>query len=236
MTVNRRTFELLSCWLAVGLSLTACEPLAELPLEPEPVDDRTVAAPGDWSADARPDRSITAVLSFATMTEVGTSTLLRRRNGVSYNLRATQLEPGTATTMWLVVFNRPAACAGTPCMEPDLLNPATEADVMYAAGHVIGGSGRATFAGSRRIGDASGSIFAPLGLPAPGIRDLENAEIHFVVRSHGPKIPALLPDMIHTFNGGCQPPGAPFPDPVPPEYGAPGPNTCVDVQFAVHQP
>jgi hypothetical protein len=106
-------------------------------------------------------------------------------------------------------------------MEPDLFNPATEADVLYGAGHVIGGAGQTTFAGSRQVGDASGSIFAPLGLPAPGLQDAPDGGDPLRGSSHGPAIPGLVSDMIHTFNGGCQPLGAPFPDPLPPEYARP---------------
>ncbi|MGH7447572.1 MAG: hypothetical protein ACRELT_08425 [Longimicrobiales bacterium] len=228
MQVNRRNLECLGGLLIIAAGLTACEPASVSPFEADHA--------GAEAAAISADHSTTPVLTFAGMADVGTSSLVRRSDGVSFNVRTTQLEPGTATTVWVVVFNRPQACAGTPCMEPDLFNPDTEADVMYGAGHVIGGAGRATFAGSRRVGDASGSIFAPLGLPAPGLQDAQSAEIHLVVRSHGPTIPGLVSDMIHSFNGGCQPLGPPFPAPLPPEYGVPGPNTCVDVQFAIHQP
>jgi hypothetical protein len=175
------------------------------------------------------------VWTFATLAEVGSSRLVRNDNGVSFNLRTSMLERGTAATLWIVIFNSPENCVGD-CDEPDLFNPATNADVLYAAGHVIGGSGKATFAGSRRVADNSGSVFAALGLPAPGLVDARTAEIHLVVRTHGPKIRGMVSEMIRTFNGGCQHPGPAFPDPLPPELGAPGPNTCVDVQFAVHKP
>lgn len=228
MRVNRRNVQCLGGLLIIATSLTACEPQSASPFE--------AMHAGAGAAASRADHSTTPVLTFAGMAEVGASSLVRRSDGVSFNVRTTQLEPGTVTTLWVVAFNQPEACATTPCTQPDLFNPATEADVMYAAGHVIGASGRASFAGSRQVGDASGSIFAPLGLAAPGLSDVPNAEIHFVVRSHGPTIPALVSNMTHSFNGGCQPLGAPFPTPLPPEYGVPGPNTCVDVQFAIHQP
>ena len=129
--------------------------------------------------------------------------------------------------MWMVVFNHPEHCIDG-CDEPDLFVADVEGDVLYTAGHVIGGSGHATFAGHRSVGDANGSLFALFGLPSPGLIDASTAEIHFVMRTHGLAIPALLPDMIHTFNGGCGGLDASF--------GAPGPNTCTDIQFAVHQP
>ncbi len=54
------------------------------------------------------------------------------------------------------------------------------------------------------------------------------------MRSHGKWIPELIVDQLKTFNGGCTQPAG-FPDPLPPELGALGPNTCVDLQFSVHK-
>lgn len=200
--------------------------------------DQEVLSPDPHSGPrfAGAARSAAAVLTFAEMMPVGTSRLVRNDNGVSVSLSTTGLPVGTTATLWMVVFNQPSNCSPPGCGEDDLFAPMAMADVMYTAGKVIGGSGRATFAGRRGEGDNSGSLFAALGLPSPGLIDARMAEIHFVVRSHGPKIPAMVDEMIHTFNGACQNPGPPFPDPLPPELGAPGPNTCMDVQFAVHEP
>jgi hypothetical protein len=48
----------------------------------------------------------------------------------------------------------------------------------------------------------------------------KRAEIHLVVRSHGPASadPAVLQQQLTTFNGGCPP------------------NTCMNVQAAPHLP
>lgn len=177
------------------------------------------------------------VLTFdADLTPVGSSRLVRNDNGVSVDLSTSGLTSGTTATLWMVVFNHPANCSPPGCGVDDLFAPAVMSDVLYTNGSVIGGSGKASFGGHRREGDNGGSVFAALGLPAPGIIDSRMAEIHFVVRSHGPKIPGMVDEMIQTFNGGCQNPGPPFPDPLPPQLGVAGPNTCVDVQFAVHLP
>jgi hypothetical protein len=66
------------------------------------------------------------------------------------------------------------------------------------------------------------------GEQAFGLMDARKAEIHFVIRSHGPLIPGIIHEQISTFNAGC---GG-----FPPELGTPGPNTCEDLQFAVHLP
>lgn len=181
-------------------------------------------------------RDVATVSTFADLTPVGSSRLVRNDNGLSVSLATSGLASGSTATLWIVVFNLPENCSAPGCGEDDLFDPSAMVDVMYTAGTVIGGSGKATLAGHRAEGDNSGSLFGALGLPSPGLIDARTAEVHFVVRSHGPKIPGMVDDMIHTFNGGCQNPGPPFPDPLPPELGAPGPNTCMDVQFAVHLP
>ena len=110
---------------------------------------------------------------------------------------------------------------------------------MYLAGNVIGGAGRASFAGHKRIGENTGSIFFPLlppGVQPPGLQDPLGAEIHLVVHTHGPMLSEFMPDMIQTFGGGCQDPGAPFFGLHFPEWGLQGPNTCLSLQFAVHEP
>lgn len=167
---------------------------------------------------------------------VGSSRLVRNAAGVSYRLSTTGLAPGTAATLWIVIFNEPENCATSPCGEPDLFDPDVVTDVMYGAGSLVGGSGKATFAGRRAVGDGSGSLWEILGLPSPGLLDARQAEIHLIVRTHGPVIAGMAREMISTFNGGC-PRGDP-PDDLPddPFIGPEGPNVCEDLHFAVHQP
>jgi len=177
----------------------------------------------------------------------GSSTVVRGPSGVSFRLATTGLEPGYAYTLWVVVFNNPSACtAPTPfsrCSDPDVGNPAAMPDVLYGIGHVVGGSGTVTLAGHRRVGDGSGSISAPIGLPAFGLVDPEGAEILLVVHEHGPLLPAYLPDQIQTVGGGCTDAGIPAPGVASPfnaytgpEYGRRGPNTCRSIQFSFHTP
>ena len=97
-------------------------------------------------------------------------------------------------------------------------------------------SAAATFAGHVRELDASRSSFAALGqafgieLNGSGIEDARTAEIHFVVRTHGPVIPGRVREMTTTIFGGCSdaPAGVPA-------LGSPGPNDCADFQVAIHQ-
>lgn len=179
---------------------------------------------------------VSDVYTFADMSRVGTSKLVRTKDGISFVLGTTELVHGTVVTLWMVIFNKPENCSGG-CGADDLGNPDVVTDVVYASGRVIGSSGKANYAGHRQAGDNSGSIFpAWLGLPSPGLLDAQAAEIHSVVRSHGPKIPELTGEMLHSFNAGCGPISDPSFPPIPEELGTYGPNTCEDIQFAVHLP
>lgn len=175
----------------------------------------------------------------------GTSTIVRTNSGVSGTISTSLANSevsakGVAATLWIVVFNDPSACASTPCGEPDLFDPDVMPDVLYGAGNVIGGSERITMGYHRQEGDNSGSIATLFGLPTDdgepwGLIDARTAEIHYVVRSHGPVVPAHMPAQIQTYEGGCVD-NAPF------GYGPPtsaadlylGVGQCQDIQFAIH--
>jgi hypothetical protein len=58
--------------------------------------------------------------------------------------------------------------------------------------------------------------------------DARRAEVTLVLRSHGPKLPDFLPEMLRTFGAGCKN--------APPGTGTPGPNECGEVQVSVHSP
>jgi hypothetical protein len=156
--------------------------------------------------------------------------LVRRADGVSFNLRTSQLRSGHAYTVWFVVINNPAACAASPCSGPDiLLNPATDSQITYGAGHVAGASGNGGFAGSFHRGSledgwlAGGGLFDPTG-----------AEIQLVINDHGTVLKGYLPEQIQTYRAGCT--DASLPGIFPPSAradGTPGPNSCQLYQAAV---
>jgi hypothetical protein len=237
---------------AIGLSLAAlaCE-AGTTPAQPTALNRGTTAREGTPGAtSASHGGSVDAnqpVFSFADLAHVGSSQLVRTPNGVNFNLRSTALTPGHAYTLWIVIFNEPGQC-GEPserslCGPSDVVNDAAKPDMMYAAGGVAGNAGTGNFAGRRSVDDRSGSLNAPVGMPAYGLLDPRGAEFHLVVHDHGPKLPEFMPDMIQTVAGGCPEAGipapgvpSPFNDYTGPEYGRRGPNTCMSVQFAVHTP
>lgn len=124
-----------------------------------------------------------------------------------------------ALTLWWVVFNNPEACDGA-CDGTDLGNPAVEPSVLYSSGRVAARNGRATLVGS--VYEAKRGYQDEI-IAGPGLIDADKAEIHMVVRSHGPRIRAIELEQITQFlDPGCTDLG--------------GPNECRDVQFSIHLP
>ena len=164
----------------------------------------------------------------------GSSTLHRTNNGITVNYRSTELSPGYAYTLWWVIWNNPEDC-GIPgeCADTDF--GSVEVEVLYGSGHVVGNNGVGNFSARLNVGDVSGSINALFGLPPAGGLQSGNtlsAEVHLVLRSHGPAIPGLINEQIGSYVGGCTDPFAiaPFTE-IPDEVGE-----CGDIEFAIHPP
>lgn len=158
--------------------------------------------------------------------------LVRQPGGASFTFTTNGLTGGNAYTIWFVAFNNPGACAAPMvdgdeaialCGLPDLGNPAAQPTAVWGAGHVVGESGRASLGGRVAVGDTSGCD--ALGrLPCgSGLTDPQGAEIHLVARTHGPMIPELVNEQIHSFNRGC-------------EVGEPNVGLCRNVQLAAFLP
>jgi hypothetical protein len=103
--------------------------------------------------------------------------------------------------------------------------------VTYGAGHISGGSGRGSVAGSFQAGAIDG------WLPDGGLWDPMTAEIQLVLNDHGAMLPAFMPEMTHTYRAGCTNESIPaiFPDSARAD-GTPGPNACQLYQVAVFAP
>jgi hypothetical protein len=178
----------------------------------------------------------------------GSSTIVRNDNGISGSFSSSLSNSvasadGQAVTLWVVVFNNPGACinAPDPCIEDDLFNPAVMPDVLYGSGNVVDDSEIASFGFHRKAGDNSGSIATLFGMPTDngqsfGLKYPRSAEIHYVLRTHGPKDPMYMPSQIQTYGGGCVD-FAPFGylPPANPLDLYLGVGQCQDVQFAINQ-
>jgi hypothetical protein len=162
--------------------------------------------------------------------EEATAQLVRTANGVSFSITTVGLIPGHAYTVWVIIINNRAACAASPCAPQDfLLNPATEAQVTYGTGHVVGSSGRTGFGGSIRRGPIPEGWLSDQGLDDP-----LGAEVHLVLNDHGPALTEFMPEMIQTYRAGCTTESLPpfFPATAKAD-GTPGPNTCRLRQVAI---
>ncbi len=148
----------------------------------------------------------------------GTSFLFRTGTGVAFTLNTRSLAPGSPYTAWWVVFNRPKAClAPYACEGADLSNPEVKPGVYFATGRVADEHGQASFAAELDYGELpEGEDQVPNPARANPVRP--KAEIHLVLRSHGPARddPEGLEAQLSQFNGGCPP------------------NACANVQASVH--
>ena len=174
-------------------------------------------------ADDGPSRTYQTMNLFkfgAPSVKLGAASMIRSRRSLEMRIGANHLDPNAAYTVWWVIFNNPGACAGSMCGGRDLGNPAVRASVFYAAGFVTGDDGTANISAQVEAGAL------PMGLdvePDGTVAGLDGgnglaAEVHLVIRGHGPVIPGMAHAQFSFFNGGCPP------------------NTCANQQAAVFAP
>jgi hypothetical protein len=136
----------------------------------------------------------------------GAGTLTRTKKLVTAGIFTTGLDPSAAYTIWWIVWNDPSACVGG-CGEDDLEIAGNS--IFYAGGFVTGEDGSANVIVQMTPGVLNRGIevFAGKGLDK---KKVFKAEIHLIIRSHGPLIKGLVDLQIGTFDGGC---GMEVPDP-----------------------
>lgn len=178
-------------------------------------------------------RTTTDVLDFVNGgVPAGSATLWRGKNGIFLTFYSDALEPRHTYTIWWIIWNNPENCAVPgACNDPDFGNPvAVGVDVMYATGRVANRNGKAFFWAYLRENDDSGTINPLFGLPAAGgLLDSKKAEVHAVLRSHGPIIPGELAAQIGSYEGGCDDPFG-----IPPFTEIPdAPGECADIFAAI---
>jgi hypothetical protein len=162
-----------------------------------------------WTANAA-DNSHAKVLHFFDGPNMpsdgshvkGSSAKLTRGDGMVWlRVNTTELPPGTYTNWW-IIFNNPAECF-EGCDGNDLGNPAVMGSVFFATGGIVGENGVGHFRPAPlEEGDTSGGPGQHLF--GPGLLSAQDAEIHYVIRYHGPAGAGdLLTEQISTINGGC---------------------------------
>ena len=181
----------------------------------------------------------TTVHHFSDASEVegAWASLDRSENGLLMSLHTSDLSPDEVYTVWWVVFNEPENCSDGACGEDDILIfedgapildennnfvmnedgiAASNISAFFASGSYIDDDGIGHFGGSAGLGDPPGLFFGP------GLINPMTAEVHLVVRTHGPMVDDIFHGQITTFEGGCG----------TTDNGAP----CADHQFAVFLP
>jgi hypothetical protein len=139
---------------------------------------------------------------------VGASILTRDKTGVDATVSTTGLSALGAYSWWWVVFNRPQFCVdgcglddlpvgATPVSFGD---PRVRASLLWGGGFVSDDTGAANAAARLERGAPPGEVRF-----GPGLSNLNKAEIHVVLRSHGVAIAGEIADQIGSFDGGCTP-------------------------------
>ena len=159
------------------------------------------------------------------------SSYTAHEDGITATFDTTGLVPGHVVTMWWIVFNNPEACVhgegGYRCGEPDLIimggDQAVEGTVLNAGGHVVGPDGAGHFGSFLAVGDTDGVM-----IEGPGLTNPLGADVHLVLRDHGPVQSGNFVDQLSTYGGGCTE--------APDGTGTLGDFVCTQPQFAVHEP
>jgi hypothetical protein len=187
----------------------------------------TATAQRDVSGNVKTSvRKVTNFAGTAVIPAAG-STVSRNNEGAYWSISTSSLPLGEVVTLWVAIFNNPSSCDQTVpgCTPADLNNPLVNGSLQYAGGSVVAVNGRADFSGYLAVGDNTGyyllPMFPTMPNPAPGLVNPKGAEIHLVMRKHGPASvdPTILQAQLSGFTGGCDVPGA-----------------CANIQASIHEP
>lgn len=206
----------------------------------EPAEPPSETRPLFWQVD--PDGAVG--IEVGDEVEGSEAAIWRDEDGVSFRIDTTGLVEGHGYTVWLISHDNPDACVtgdgepGSRCTTMDMLNPATFSSLIWGrSGKFVEGDGTTTFTGRRSRPDGpcvtepavvfdgcEGVLFGH------GLHNPLGAEIHFVLRDHGPPQEGLEEEQTSTINGGCDPAtheGLPV---FGPGWGTPGDYACHDPQ------
>jgi len=211
---------LLSVLLVVALS--ACD--GPPPLQPDRATHEDFAAGNAIATNLGvPAETRAEVIRFADLEVVdgARAGLLREVDAIRTRTHTAELTHRDVLTLWWIVFNHPEYCEHgdgelAACGEGDLFDgpegpTGVDPSCVYADGSLVGGNGTARFHDRLRVGDVRDScidffVAAVDGLEGEdyGLINPAGAEVHLVVRSHGPTIPGMVSEQRSTFAGGCQ--------------------------------
>ena len=174
----------------------------------------------------------------------GVSTIERTADSVTTTFESTGMEPGT-WSQWTIFYNHPENCKHpmfgpggkqiSACSWSDRKSEGVERKPGYASGLVVDAGGVGKFSSTRKMNDDSYPGTPPPGMPAkfplccPVLTNPLGAEVHVLMRYHGPVVPGLVEAQIGSWGGGCNNQYNGFP-----ARGTPGDFNCYDPTFAVH--
>lgn len=192
---------------------------------------------GQDGTSAEPTIQDTGVYRFSDNSQVDDAfaRVTRFDSGVTMAISTNDLQAGDVFTVWWVVFNSPENCSNGVCNGDDILliedgvvprdelgNRVMNMEAAEAANvSVIHASGGFAKDGTLHTSASLGEGNVPGIVMGPGLLDAETAEIHLVLRTHGPANEAFFAEQLSTFGGGCEPADA---------------LPCDDVQYAVFKP
>ena len=154
----------------------------------------TIAASVVATAEKHAAEQVDDVVRTADGTVVGESSLYRFDNRIHAITRTSDLNPGSAVTVWWRIYNRPRFCAVPfACEASDLDNPDVDGSQLHATATVVGhADGTAIVVSTLYRGAVKAQGGEPIGesfdeghLKGRGLRRPLNAEVELLFASHG---------------------------------------------------
>ena len=130
-----------------------------------------------------------------------------RAGRITAHIMSAALEPSHAYSIWWVIFNNPQFCA-TPyeCGSGDLGNDRVKPSVFWGGGLLADSDGYGSIDIEITRGKVSRELFGPM--KDYGLRNIWNAEVHVVLRTHGEAgVAGTVAEQIGTANEACPPDG-----------------------------
>ena len=197
----KNTVNFLSLVFIMAFVSCSNEPILDVSEESKTID-QSVTRKAATKKSTVPIKDYMFDMDLMNYIDGASSTIHRNEDGITVNFNTNGLIPGNAYTLWFVIFgNAPGPPTST-----------------YAAGHIVGGSGKGNFSGHKSVGEIFNN---PL-----------TAEVHLALRTHGPAQPGMIPTQIHTMNGGCE---SGFPSGPSLHADSDESGYCANVQVAIHK-
>ena len=193
------------------------------------------SAAGSASADAVIRRTHVEThpsLGTQRIVEGAEATLTSTSAGSAVVVHTKGLTPGHIYSLWMVVVNKPSACATSPCTGKDVLGNTSvvQADVMWGFGGVVGADGALRLHGWMPAGKWESSWFGR------GLTNPKGAEFQLIINDHGAPLEGRLARMLTSYREGCSDDSLPPPFPeVAKKDGTAGPNRCALTQSVVFE-